>query len=108
MADYSLNLNEDQVQLKEWVHGFAEDVMRPAGEEWDEREETPWPIIEEAAKIGLYGWEIMAETMMNDPTGISPMVLLEERSGATRESPWRSWVPDSLLPELLPRAHPNR
>lgn len=78
MAEFSLDLNEDQIQLKKWVHGFAEDVMRPAGEEWDEREETPWPIIEEAAKIGLYGWEIMAETMMNDPTGLSPMVLLEE------------------------------
>ena len=78
MADFSLDLNEDQIQLKKWVHGFAEDVMRPAAEEWDEREETPWPIIEEAAKIGLYGWEIMAETMMNDPTGLSPMVMLEE------------------------------
>ena len=78
MAEFSLELNEDQLQLQEWTHGFAADVMRPAGEEWDEREETPWPIIEEAAKIGLYGWEIMAETMMNDPTGISPMVLLEE------------------------------
>jgi len=78
MADFSLALNEDQIQLKKWVHGFAEEVMRPAGAEWDEREETPWPIIQEAAKIGLYGWEIMAEVMMNDPTGISPMVLLEE------------------------------
>ena len=78
MADYSLELNEDQVQLEKWVHGFAEDVMRPNGEEWDEREETPWPIIEEAAKIGLYGWEIMAETTMNDSTGLSSMVLLEE------------------------------
>ena len=78
MSDFSLKLNDDQVQLKEWVHGFAADVMRPAGEEWDEREETPWPLIEEAAKIGLYGWELMAEVMMNDPTGLSPMVLLEE------------------------------
>ena len=78
MADFSLALNEDQIQLKKWVHGFAEEVMRPAGAEWDEREETPWPIVQEAAKIGLYGWEIMAEVMMNDPTGISPMVLLEE------------------------------
>ena len=56
MAEFSLELNEDQLQLQEWTHGFAADVMRPAGEEWDEREETPWPIIEEAAKIGLYGW----------------------------------------------------
>ena len=35
--------------------------MRPAAHEWDEREETPWPIIQEAAKIGLYGFEALAQ-----------------------------------------------
>lgn len=78
MTDFSLELNEDQVQLQKWIHGFAEDVIRPAAHEWDEREETPWPIIEEAAQIGLYGWEFMAEMMMNDPTGLSMMIALEE------------------------------
>ena len=53
MADTGPNfgLNEDQLTLQKWTHEFAETVMRPAAEEWDEREETPWPIIEEAAKI---------------------------------------------------------
>jgi alkylation response protein AidB-like acyl-CoA dehydrogenase len=71
-------LNEDQLQIQKWVHGFAEDVMRPAAEEWDEREEFPWPIVEEAAKIGLYGWEFMAESMMNDPSGLTLPVAIEE------------------------------
>ena len=53
MSDFSIKLNEEQLQLKEWVHGFAVDVMRPAAEEWDEREEFPYPIVEEAARIGL-------------------------------------------------------
>ena len=53
VADFSLDLNEDQLQIKKWVHDFAEDVIRPAAHEWDEREETPWPIIEEAA--GSFG-----------------------------------------------------
>ena len=78
MAEFSLELNEDQLQLQKWVHDFAEDVIRPAGREWDEREETPWPILEEAARIGLYGWEFMAEMMLNDPTGLSMPVALEE------------------------------
>ena len=78
MADFSLALNEDQLQLQKWVHGFAEDVMRPNGEEWDEKEEFPYPIVEEAAKIGLYGWEFMAEMMMNDPTNLSMVVAIEE------------------------------
>ena len=54
MSDFSLDLNDDQLQLQKWVHDFAADVVRPAAAEWDEREETPWPIIQEAAKIGLY------------------------------------------------------
>ena len=45
MSDFSLELNEDQLQIVKWVHEFAENVVRPAGPEWDEREETPWPII---------------------------------------------------------------
>ena len=51
MSDFSMELNEDQLQVIKWSR-FAENVVRPAAHEWDEREETPWPIIEEAAKIG--------------------------------------------------------
>jgi alkylation response protein AidB-like acyl-CoA dehydrogenase len=72
-----MDLNDDQKALQEWVHGFALNVMRPAAHEWDEREETPWPIIEEAAKIGIYGIDFMANAV-SDPTGISMMLSLEE------------------------------
>ena len=78
MAEFSLELNEDQIQIQKWVHDFAEDVVRPAGAEWDEREETPWPIIQEAAKIGLYGMDFMANAMMGDPTGLTLPVAMEE------------------------------
>jgi acyl-CoA dehydrogenase len=77
MADFSLDLNEDQIQLKEWVHGFAKDVVRPVAAEWDEREETPWPVIEEAAKIGLYSWETLA-SFFSDPTGLTFPIVSEE------------------------------
>ena len=69
MSDYSLELNEDQLQIQKWVHEFAENVVRPAGPEWDEREETPWPIIEEAAKNGLYSFDFVAQCF-SDPTGL--------------------------------------
>ena len=77
MADFSLELNEDQLQIQKWVHDFAEDVIRPAAPEWDEREETPWPIIEEAAKIGLYSWEFIANAF-GDPTGLTFPMVSEE------------------------------
>ncbi|HEV7853514.1 MAG TPA: acyl-CoA dehydrogenase family protein, partial [Mycobacterium sp.] len=51
---FSLELSEDVIHVRDWVHEFAESVLRPAAAEWDEREETPWPIIQEAAKVGLY------------------------------------------------------
>ncbi|HKH41870.1 MAG TPA: acyl-CoA dehydrogenase family protein, partial [Solirubrobacterales bacterium] len=54
---YSLELSQDQKDIREWAHGFAEQVVRPAAHEWDEREEFPWPVVQEAAKIGLYGFE---------------------------------------------------
>src|SRR5690606_23748122 len=50
----------------------------PAAEEWDEREEFPWPIVEEAAKIGLYGFDFIAQAMLGDPTGLTMPVALEE------------------------------
>jgi acyl-CoA dehydrogenase len=77
MGGFSLELNEDQTDLRDWVHGFAKDVIRPAASEWDEREETPWPVIQEAAKIGLYGFEALA-TWFADPIGLSLPIATEE------------------------------
>ena len=79
MSDYSLDLNEDQIQITKWVHEFAENVVRPAGPEWDEREETPWPVIEEAAKIGLYSFDFIAQAF-SDPTGLLMCLVNEEMS----------------------------
>ena len=77
MSDFSMELNEDQVTLRDWVHGFAEQQMRPIAAEWDEREETPWAFIQEAAKLGIYGLDFMMNAVA-DPTGLSMMVALEE------------------------------
>ena len=77
MAEFSLALNDDQKQIQDWTHGFAEDVMRPAAHEWDEREEFPFPIVEEAAKIGLYGWEFLMNAMQ-DPSGLTLPIAVEE------------------------------
>src|SRR5437867_13209892 len=77
MAEFSLELNEDQLQIQKWVHDFAETRVRPAAHEWDEREETPWPLIEQAAEIGLYSWEFIANAFA-DPTGLTIPIANEE------------------------------
>ena len=77
MAEFSLHLNDDQLQIQDWVRTFAKDVIRPAAREWDDREEFPWPVVQEAAKIGLYGWEFLMNAMA-DPTGLMMPVAIEE------------------------------
>jgi len=74
---FSLELDQDQKDIRDWVHGFAEGVVRPAAAEWDEREETPWPIIQEAQKIGLYGFEALGQ-FFADPTGLTLPIVNEE------------------------------
>ncbi|MEU0939862.1 MULTISPECIES: acyl-CoA dehydrogenase family protein [unclassified Embleya] len=77
MTAFNLALNEDQTTIRDWVHTFAAETMRPAAAEWDEREETPWPIIQEAAKIGLYSLDFFT-TQAFDPTGLSMPLIMEE------------------------------
>ena len=77
-SGFSLALNEDQQQIKDWVHDFAATVVRPAAHEWDEREEFPMPLVQEAAKIGLYSFDFFAQAAMGDNTGLTLPIALEE------------------------------
>ena len=76
-AGFGLEPTSDVREMRDWVHEFARDVVRPAAAEWDEREETPWPIIEQAAKIGLYSLDFFAQQSL-DPTGLGLVVAFEE------------------------------
>ncbi|MBT2213225.1 MULTISPECIES: acyl-CoA dehydrogenase family protein [Actinomadura] len=74
---FSLEPSEDVRQVRDWVHEFARDVVRPAAREWDEREETPWPLIQEASKIGLYSLDFFAAQWL-EPSGLGIPVAFEE------------------------------
>jgi alkylation response protein AidB-like acyl-CoA dehydrogenase len=74
---FSLELGEDLVQTRDWLHEFAASVIRPAAAEWDEREETPWPVLEEAAKIGLYSLDFYTQQYL-EPSGLGIPVTFEE------------------------------
>ena len=76
-SPFSLELSQDQLDIQEWAHGFAEQTVRPAAQEWDEKEEFPWPVVQEAAKIGLYGFESMAQ-FWADPSGLTFPIVNEE------------------------------
>lgn len=74
---FSLDLTEDQIALRDKAHAFAQEVIRPVASEYDRAQEFPWPVIEEAARQGLYGWELYAQLSV-DPTGLSLPILMEE------------------------------
>src|ERR1700751_5740749 len=74
---FSLDLSDDLVRTRDWLHEFAASVIRPSAAEWDEREETPWPVLEEAAKIGLYSLAFYAQQYL-ESSGIGIPVAFEE------------------------------
>ncbi|MEX2394528.1 MAG: acyl-CoA dehydrogenase family protein, partial [Actinomycetota bacterium] len=49
------SLTEEQQELQKWAHDFAQNEIRPVASEYDETEEFPWPVVQKAAEIGLYG-----------------------------------------------------
>jgi alkylation response protein AidB-like acyl-CoA dehydrogenase len=73
----SFELDQDHLDLQSWVRTFAAEVVRPAAHEWDEREEFPWPVLEEAARIGLYSLDFFA-TQSFDETGLGIPIAMEE------------------------------
>ncbi len=74
---FDLDLNDEQVALREKAHTFAREVIRPVAAEYDRAQELPWPVLEEAARQGLYQWELYAQLSL-DPTGLSLPILMEE------------------------------
>ena len=73
----SFGPSPDHVELQQWLHPFAAEVIRPAAAEWDEKEEFPWPVVEEAAKVGIYSLDFFA-TQSFDPTGLGIPIFMEE------------------------------
>src|SRR6201987_4556790 len=74
---FTLDLTDEQVELREKAHTFSREVIRPVAAEYDRAQELPWPVLQEAARQGLYRWELYAELSM-DPTGLSLPILMEE------------------------------
>jgi alkylation response protein AidB-like acyl-CoA dehydrogenase len=54
-------LSEEQEQIRQLAHRFAQEEMRPVAAEYDEREETPWPVLEKAARVGLTSFQYPEE-----------------------------------------------
>jgi acyl-CoA dehydrogenase len=82
-------LTDEQQELREKVQRFAREVIRPAAAEYGRAQELPWPILEEAAREGLYEPGLYA-TLSVDPTVLSLPILMEELFWAAPGSACRS------------------
>jgi acyl-CoA dehydrogenase len=64
-------------EARAWAHDFAERYVRPVAAAYDEKEQTPWPVLQDAARAGLYTADF-ARQMRQDPTGLLMPVVSEE------------------------------
>ena len=66
-----------QQDLARRAHEFAADVVRPVAQEYDKKQEFPWPVLEEAAERGFYS-PLFYRDLIGDPTGLSLPMFMEE------------------------------
>jgi len=74
---FSLALTPAQQDLVERTHAFARDVIRPAADYHDRKQEFPWEILERAAREGFYN-PLFYRDLIGDPTGLSLPLFMEE------------------------------
>ena len=54
-------LTEEQRNMQEMAHEFAEKEMRPVAPEYDEKEEFPWLVLKKAYDVGLLTYALPEE-----------------------------------------------
>jgi len=71
-------LSDEVEQMRDEVRRFAENEVRPHGTEYDEREEFPHDIVEEAAEMGLCGASIPMEYGGAGYSALESVIIAEE------------------------------
>jgi len=74
---FDLTPTAAQHDLARRTHEFAESVIRPVALDYDQKQEFPWPVLEEAAQRGFYS-PLFYRDLIGDPTGISLPLFMEE------------------------------
>src|ERR1700710_2699206 len=74
---FDLTPTAAQHDLARRAHEFAENVIRPVALEYDQKQEFPWPVLEEAAQAGFYS-PLFYRDLIGDPPGLSLPMFMEE------------------------------
>jgi len=74
---FDLTPTAAQHDLARRTHEFADEMIRPVALDYDQRQEFPWPVFEEAAQRGFYS-PLFYRDLIGDPTGLSLPMFMEE------------------------------
>ncbi|CAM3048519.1 acyl-CoA dehydrogenase [Mycobacterium intermedium] len=74
---FDLTPTAAQHDLARRAHSFAEECIRPVALHYDQQQEFPWPVLEEAAQRGFYS-PLFYRDLIGDPTGLSLPMFMEE------------------------------
>lgn len=77
LVAFDLTPTTAQHDLARRTHEFAESVIRPVALDYDQRQEFPWPVLEEAAQQGFYS-PLFYRDLIGDSTGLSLPMFMEE------------------------------
>src|ERR1044071_5705816 len=96
-----------QHDLARRTHEFAEEVVRPVAADYDERQEFPWPVLEEAAVRGFYS-PLFYRDLIGDPTGLSLPMFMEELFWGCAGIGWAIVMPALALSAIGQSASPEQ
>jgi alkylation response protein AidB-like acyl-CoA dehydrogenase len=76
----SFQLTDEQRELRQLAHDFAERELRPVAAEWDEREAYPPDLLAKAARVGLTSYAIPTEYGGGGSDAVTSALIAEELS----------------------------
>lgn len=104
---FDLRPTAAQHDLARRTHEFAEQVIRPVALDYDQRQEFPWPVLEEAAERGFYS-PLFYRDLIGDPTGLSLPMFMEELFWGCAGIGLAIVMPALALSAIGQAASPNR
>jgi alkylation response protein AidB-like acyl-CoA dehydrogenase len=71
-------LTDEQEQMRQLARRFTEREIRPVAAEYDESDETPWPVLHKAAQVGLMSYQYSEEYGGGDVSSILTSCIVTE------------------------------
>jgi len=107
MSDFSMELNEDQIQIQKWVPPTSPRRSSAAAHEWDEARRDAVAHHQRGGHIGCTR-STSSPTAFADPTGLTMAMANEEMSWGDAGMPCRSFGRPLAVARHLANARPSR